>query len=124
MDIQLNDCDNKLDLLDEKDLKILELENKIKELEKIHFIEMQLLKGNVKNIKAAMALMIIDLNLESNQFDENILDQIYNMKNNQDTSFLFNDENKTFIGITPKRNFNEKEDSKTLRQIVKNYFSK
>ncbi|WP_317367731.1 phage scaffolding protein [uncultured Tyzzerella sp.] len=82
--------------------KTKEYENKILELELKMTVERQLFMAKAKNIKATMAL--IDFNkLDSKNIDEKaIKNMIDELKNNEETKFLFNeDEDNKITGFKP-----------------------
>ena len=87
---------------DEVKIKTKEMENKILDLELKMVVERQLFMAKAKNIKATMAL--IDFNkLDKNNIDEKLIkSMIDELKNNEETKFLFEkeDENK-ITGFKP-----------------------
>lgn len=90
----------------EKEIKkrVLEQDNKYKieldKLKKINSVERELINFGARNIKAVLALIDIDFD----KFDiNNIRSEIENLKNNEETSFLFFEKDKQpkLKGIKP-----------------------
>ncbi len=110
--------------LDEKDKIILALQTELRNQRLQNLAEQELLKNSVKNVKAGLALLELDFTLTEEAFLEDVRRQIEALKNDESTAFLFEVEETTFVGIEPLRNFDNKTDTNSLKELVKNYFSK
>ncbi len=110
--------------LDEKDKVILALQTELRNLRLQNIAEQELLKNNAKNLKATLALLVLDFTLTEEEFLEDVKRQIEALKNDETTAFLFEVEDTTFVGVEPLRNFDNKTDTNSLKELVKNYFSK
>ena len=79
-------------ILEEIKLRTKEYENKILDLELKMAVERQLFMSKAKNIKAAMAL--IDFNkLDRKNIDEKVIkNMVDELRNNEETKFLFDEE--------------------------------
>lgn len=110
--------------LAQKDQIILELTTQLHNLRLQYLAEQELLKNSVKNLTATLSLLNLDFTLENDEFLESVISQIEKLKSDETTEFLFSKTSTNFVGVEPKRNFDTNTDANSLKDLVKNYFSK